>query len=231
MNERVSNCKNNHGYGGTLGKMRRLCTSLRDLPGFRREVDTRLNGKPSKPSSLPLPSTRRLGETRISQGNKYQETCLVTEVFYCVFHPKIMLSNGIETFSLQENNTYLPPASNENPRFKEIVREHTRRAESYVNVLNQRILKVEDVVKTVSRLESEYMKRDKTPTQQTNSLQNTFGFSSCKRCRCDSFTPLSSMPPKRTLIVKIPGTSDNSDENSGSFSPVSNLPFSYRHKK
>ncbi|KAJ7379060.1 hypothetical protein OS493_018856 [Desmophyllum pertusum] len=208
-------------------RMKQLSKSLGDLPNFKKEIDEKLRGKLPRSSPRFL-QTRRLGETNISPEVTDIEAYLVTRDCLCVLQPKI---NG-DVLNLHDRDSYTPPPSREaDQRLKEIARENTH-AVSF-NSIRQKALKVDDIVHTASKLEAEYLKRAKSPVYRRSCTQSG-PYGDCNvcegHCNSEKLKP-SSRLKKRTLVVKIPGLSDNLSEHNyrGGWDSSSN--FSYRHKK
>ena len=183
-------------------RTKQLSKSFGDLPNLKKEIDEKLKGKLPKPSPRSL-GTRRLGETNVSLEIDDIETSLVTRDCSCVLQLAIM-----RNYSSLEN-TPAPPPSRECQRLKDIARENTKSANPYT--MRQRTLKVDDIVQTASKLEAEYLMRAKSPAYSRSCThRGPYGNRSvCEKiCNSDKSKP-SSRLKKRTLVVKIPGLSDN----------------------
>lgn len=210
--------------------MKELSKSLGDLPNFKKEIDEKLRGKLPR-SSPRLLKTRRLGETKYSPEITDTEVYLVTRDCGCVLQPNI---NG-DVLDLPDKDFFTPPPSRDfsDQRLKEIAQENENTAN--LNLIRQKTLKVEDIVHTASKLGAEYLKRAKSPRPvYTRNCTQRSPYGNCSVCgahcnseKCKPGTRLK----KRTLVVKIPGISDNFSEHNytGGWGPSSN--FSYRHKK
>ena len=207
--------------------MKQLSKSLGDLPNLKREIDDRLKGK--LPKSIPRwRETRRLGETKIPLEIDEMETYLVTRDCLCVLQPKIKVDDS----SFEDRESYSPPLSHEVQRLRDIVRENTKSAN--FNSMRQKTLKVDDIVHTASKLEAEYLKRTKSPVYLGKCAHRApYGNRCvCEGISCNSEKPKSSSRLKtRTLVVKIPGISDNLNDYNCKGGPGARSNFSYRHKR
>ena len=207
--------------------MKQLSKSLGDLPNLKREIDDRLKGK--LPKSIPRwRETRRLGETKIPLEIDEMETYLVTRDCLCVLQPKIKVDDS----SFEDRESYSPPLSQEVQRLRDIVRENTKSAN--FNSMRQKTLKVDDIVHTASKLEAEYLKRTKSPVYLSKCAhRGPYGNRCvCEGISCNSEKPKSSSRLKtRTLVVKIPGISDNLNDYNCKGRPGARSNFSYRHER
>ena len=208
--------------------MKQLSKSLGDLPNLKREIDDRLEGKLPK-SSPRWRETRRLGETKIPLETDDMETSLVTRDCLCVLQPKIKIDDS----SLESRESHSPPLSQEAvQRLRDIVRENTKSAN--FNSMRQKTLKVDDIVHTASKLEAEYLKRTKSPVY-LRKCAHRGPYGNCCVCEgisCNSEKSKSSSRLKtRTLVVKIPGISDNLNDYNCKRGPGARSNFSYRHKR
>lgn len=205
---------------------------LGDLPNFKNEIEHKLTGKlpSSSPRSL---KPRRLGETKFSPETIEMETHLATGDCGCVaLQPNI---NG-DVLSLPDEDTFRPPLSMDfrDERLKEIARENAETPK--LNFAGQKSsLKVEDIVRSASKLEAEYLKRAKTPRpvhSRNCNQRSPFGnYSVCNvHCTSEKYKSGPTLA-KRTLVVKIPRLSDTLSEHDykGGWGPNTN--FSYRHKR
>lgn len=209
-------------------RMKELSKSLGDLPNFKKEIDAKLKGKLPK-SSPRLLGIRRLGETKISVEIDEVETSVVTRDCFCVLHPK-MKGDGSSEAAISASFT--PPLSRNDQLIRDIARENTN--STSLSTMRQKTLKVDDIVHTASKLEAEYLKRAKSPVYLRNCTHRG-PYGNCSVCQGICYSEKSKPSSRlktRTLVVKIPGISDNLNDyncKGGPRSARSN--FSYRHKK
>lgn len=211
-------------------RVKQLSQSLGDLPNFKTEIENKLIGKLPRPSPRSL-KPRRLGETKFSPETIEMGTYEVTGYCGCALQPNV---NG-DVLSLPDEDAFRPPLSMDyrDQRLEEIARENADTPR--LNFTRQKSLKVEDIVRSASKLEAEYLKRAKTPRpvhSRNCNQRSPFGnYGVCDvHCTSEKNKP-SPRPAKRTLVVKIPRLSDTLSEHDyrGGWGPSNN--FSYRHKR
>ena len=207
--------------------MKQQSKSLGDLPNLKREIDDRLKGKLPK-SSPRWREIRKLGETKIPLEIDDLETSLITRNRVCFLQPNIKIDDS----SFEHRESYSPPLSQDVQRLRDIVRENTKSAN--FNSMRQKTLKVDDIVHTASKLEAEYLQRTKSPVYLGKCIhRGPYG----NRCVCEGITCNSeksksnSRLKTRTLVVKIPGISDNLNDYDCKGGPGAKSNFSYRHKR
>lgn len=214
--------------------MKRLTRSLCDLPNFKKEIEEKLNGKlPKPPSSRYSGETRKLGETRaVSQEHDESdlEKSLATRDCKCVLQPNVEFDDS----SLESADSYTAPVSRDIQRLKEIVYEHTK-STNFMPIIRHSNLKVDEVILTASKLKAEYSQRARTPCSCALIQRNPFRN---HRNVCEWIIPAeksktsSAKLKKRTLVVKLPGMSDNlNDYNCNKTYDRAKTNFSYRHKR
>lgn len=211
-------------------RLKRLSKSLCDLPNFKREIDDKLKGKLPKPLSTRWSGeTRKLGETQVSRETDDFERSLATRDCRCVLQANIELDES----NVESRDSYETSTSEDVKKLRDIVEEHTKSAD-FIS-LRQKTLKVDDVILTASKLEAEYSQRAKTPACScTRILRNPFRNRSVSEWIHTSQRSKTSSArlKKTTLVVKIPGSSDNlNDYNCKETWGRARSNFSYRHKR
>lgn len=221
---------NHHVQTGELSshgeRMKQLSKSFGNLRNFKREIDEKLKGKLPKPSPRST-ETRKLGETKISLDIDDVEMSLVTRDCFCIVEPYINVDDcGLENRAVS-NTAFLPQ---DVQRLRDIAREN-----SNFNLMRAKKLKVDDIVHTASKLEAEYLKRAKSPVH-TRNFSHTALYGSQVVCEgiynSEKSKPIPSLK-KRTLVVKLPGISDNLNDYHCTCQRGRNLKsnFLYRHKR